>query len=273
MRRVGRQKVEVMRVLTGGEYGENQFRNTKIDIVTDNAQFLIRDNCGGISIDKATNTVFRFGNPEDRPPLGGLSVYGIGMKRSFFKLGRSITVRSTTQDDRFEIDIDVDAWKAKGDNDWDFEFEYAEARNSPPTSTGTEITITRLTEDARRRISHRSFTKALVGAIESTYALFLEAGLEIVVNGQAAVSKLPADISADEKITPARKEFEAQGVNVLIIAGVSPRGDRRRYGWDVFCNGRKVLDADRTAVTGWGTRGLPKWHTKFGHFVGYGHLD
>ena len=268
---VTQQGVNVTRVLTGqGEEGP-RFSNAKVSIKLGDGEFLIQDTCGGISIEEAQKTVFRFGNPEPRPLTGGLGVYGIGMKRSFFKLGREIVVKSTTEHERFLIEIDVDEWTERGDEDWNFSFENTERLKEPPDVAGTEITITQLTEAARRRFESPGFLNDLVQRIESTYALFVEAGLEIEVNGDRAVSKLPTNVTADYQITPARREFHVGAVEVLIVAGVSPRRDRRRHGWYIFCNGRIVLDADKTEVTGWGV-GLQKWHTKFGHFVGYAYF-
>ena len=269
---VTRQRVNVMNVLTDGGNEGNRFQRAKvsIDINVDNNMFVIRDSCGGISLNEARETVFRFGNPQERPAMGGLSVYGIGMKRSFFKLGRKISVQSETQVESFCIEIDVDEWTSKGDEDWDFSFSEVASLAKPPDAPGTTITITHLTEAARRRCGLAGFAAILREKLGSAYALFLAAGLEIEVNGEPATSKLPASVTAGEQIQPARQQFTFGGVDVLIIAGVSPGDDRRRHGWYVFCNGRMILDADKTEVTGWvGGRGLPKWHTKFGHFVGY----
>lgn len=269
---VTRQRVNVMHVLTDGQNEYDRFLGAKvsIDINVDNDSFMIRDSCGGISIKEARETVFRFGNPQARPAMGGLSVYGIGMKRSFFKLGRNISVESETQNESLCIEIDVEDWTRRGDEDWDFSFSKAVTLANPPDAPGTTITITNLTEAAQRRCGLPGFARLLREKIGSAYALFLAAGVEIEVDGKPATSKLPASVTAGEQIQPARQQFNVRGVDVLIIAGVSPRDDRRRHGWYVFCNGRMVLDADKTEVTGWaGGRGLPKWHTKFGHFVGY----
>jgi hypothetical protein len=42
----------------------------------------------------------------------------------------------------------------------------------------------------------------------------------------------------------------------------------RRYGWYIVCNGRVVLAADRTAVSGWGTDDWPQWHPQYTGFIG-----
>ncbi|MEO1173140.1 MAG: ATP-binding protein, partial [Myxococcota bacterium] len=62
-------------------------------------QFLLEDNCGGIPIGAARNRAFRLGRPPEAAPAGGdgktVGVYGIGMKRAIFKLGRNARIAST----------------------------------------------------------------------------------------------------------------------------------------------------------------------------------
>lgn len=265
---VTRQRVDVMTVLPGNESRGASFVGATVTLAIGDADFAIRDTCGGISIRDAEESVFRFGNPGNRPLTGGLSVYGIGMKRSFFKLGKRIRIASRTESERFSVAIDVDAWTKRGDDDWDFAFTDAEQISGAPENTGTEIRIAELTPDTGRRLAAPGFTKDLLKRIESTYGLFLMAGLTIEVNGRKAVSRLPAEVLSGDQINSAPKHLVVDGVDVHIIVGVSPLKDRQRHGWYVFCNGRMVLNADKTEVTGWG-RNLPQWHTKFGHFVGY----
>lgn len=40
-------------------------------------------------------------------------------------------------------------------------------------------------------------------------------------------------------------------------------------GWYFVCNGRIVVAADRTELSGWGTTGVPKWHPQYSGFVGF----
>lgn len=231
-------------------------------------RFVIEDTCGGISVDEARSTVFLFGNPEERGAVTGLSVYGIGMKRAFFKLGRRIVIDSTTSTDWFQIDINVEEWQARGDENWDFEFTAKGPPNGGPNrAPGTRIEIRHLHPEVAERFRQVSFVRQLEEKLSMAYSLFAKAGLRVSVNGRAIEVMLPL-IGTNKKVTPARKLFTHDGVDILIVAGVTPKDDRTPRGWYIFCNGRMVLEADRSAVTGWGS-GLPKWHTKYGHFVGY----
>lgn len=76
-----------------------------------------------------------------------------------------------------------------------------------------------------------------------------------------------------------KDEVDGDSVSIEIIGGMaapppetidpdeSDEGDRR-YGWYVVCNGRIVLAADKSAITGWGTEGWPQWHYQYAGFIG-----
>jgi DNA topoisomerase VI subunit B len=44
--------------------------------------------------------------------------------------------------------------------------------------------------------------------------------------------------------------------------------DDRRWGWYVICNGRVVLAADKSSVSGWGVDDWPQWHGQYSGFIG-----
>lgn len=74
---------------------EHLFSGTKarktaanIEIDFDASRFRVKDGCGGISLNEAREHVFLLGNPVADKKHTGLGVYGIGMKRAFFKMGR-----------------------------------------------------------------------------------------------------------------------------------------------------------------------------------------
>lgn len=261
---VSRSGVDVMTLLRGESVGK-PLGEYLISLEYGEERFRLVDNCGGITLEDARDRVFLMGNPRASAAKGGLSVYGIGMKRAFFKLGNKIAFDSQTEDRYFELNIDVRAWHDQGDDKWDFGIpKTGTARDG--RSAGTEILIEELDEDVALHFALTAFVEDLEQRIASTYALFLEAGLRVTVNGRAIGSALP-DIGG-ENVTPARAEFSFKGVDVLVVAGVTPKRDRVQRGTYVFCNGRMVLDTDRSRLTGWGDL-LPQWHTKFGHFVGY----
>ncbi|WP_082650675.1 ATP-binding protein [Mastigocoleus testarum] len=81
------------------EDSEEPYRKfwAKINFSSDN--FTIADNCGGIPIDTAKKYAFRMGRPDNNfdNDVYTIGTYGIGMKRSIFKMGRSSEVVSQTE--------------------------------------------------------------------------------------------------------------------------------------------------------------------------------
>src|SRR4051812_46012025 len=62
----------------------------------------VADNCGGIPIDVARNYAFRFGRSPDAPSTEhSIGQFGVGMKRTIFKVGMHFAVRSATMRSRF----------------------------------------------------------------------------------------------------------------------------------------------------------------------------
>lgn len=63
----------------------------RIDISASPDHFSISDNCGGMTLDDAANHAFSFGRPAlENHEEYSIGVYGIGMKRAVFKIGRDI---------------------------------------------------------------------------------------------------------------------------------------------------------------------------------------
>jgi hypothetical protein len=239
----------------------------RIDISFDGSSFMMVDDCGGISIDDAKDRVFLLGNPIAEKTQAGLGVYGIGMKRAFFKIGSQVSFESHTQREALKIDIDVEAWKKT--RAWDFPFAYGRPKKS--AKGGTKISITELHPAVKSQFASNAFKSILLHKISVAYSLFLAAGLRIKVNGQQAKADMP-ELAASRNLRPVRFFTKLDGVEILIMAGLSPVSDRTPRGWYIFCNGRLILDADKTADTGWGTDGHPVFRSKHNHFLGYVHL-
>jgi hypothetical protein len=259
---------------SGLDVMENLVRGTNppklkssIEVTFNSRQFKIHDDCGGIPTDDARNGVFLFGNPTTDLNHTGLGLYGIGMKRAMFKIGRSISVTSHTENEGFTVDINVEKWEQ--DPEWKLDFTDKWKRRY---ATGeTEITIKDLNSAAATQFSLKHFQTNLLGRIATAYALFLRAGLKITVNGVLTTPEFPV-LTESTKLKSARQHFKRDGVDILLMCGLSPPEDRTPRGWYVFCNGRMVLEADKTVVTGWGTHRLPAFHSKYNHFLGYAYF-
>lgn len=254
--------IDITRTLTG----RTRLRlpgDPKIDLNFDSKRFVIRDNCGGIKKIDAINDVFLFGRrkqPEQKP---GLGIYGVGMKRALFKLGRKIQVISRTNGDMFRVPIDVDEWRKT--DDWSFPLEDMK-NGSVLKKPGVYIEVTQLNDLISKRLGSPAFKGELVDKISTAYALFMDCGLGINVNAEQVPHTMPEFETQSAK--PARKEMRVEDVSVLIMAGLTPKFHREPEGWYVFCNGRLLLARDQSTKTGWGVDGFPQFHSKFNHFLG-----
>lgn len=75
----------------------------KINLAND--KFSIEDNCGGIPREIAKNYAFKMGRePDDSRDSESetIGMYGVGMKRAIFKIGRDALVRSRHGDDTLQ---------------------------------------------------------------------------------------------------------------------------------------------------------------------------
>lgn len=238
-----------------------------IRVELSNDRFSIWDRCGGIPLDLAVTQVFRFGRTADAP-TSTLSVYGIGLKRAVFKIGSHIEICSRTPQTGFRVVIDVEKW-AENDDNWEFPVEEIDPARTPEEA-GTEIVVTRLRDEVIQRLSEGTLLTRLSSLVGTTYSLFLQHSLAITINGNR-VPPNPIPIGESEDVLPARRTLFIDGIEVEIFAGLAARKDGEwnidRAGWYILCNGRVVVSADKTDLTGWGTAG-PQFVSKYRGFVG-----
>lgn len=262
--------------------------------------FRIADNCGGIDIVTARNYAFRFGRPKGmKTTPHSVGQFGIGMKRALFKLGTNFTVESKTVSSNFSMTVDVNEWKKddepesaapgkdnnngdkKEDRDrWAFRFDtLREDLKVPPEKTGTIIEVTELNEGVRSEFGLENFRIRLVSTLEAKHQYSLNAGLAITLN-KTPLKFTAAELLRSKELKPAYRELEYKPdkktpVDVRLFAGLAD-SDPDSGGWYVFCNGRLVVNADKTIRTGWGEGHditLPKYHNQYARFRGYAFFD
>ena len=255
-----------------------------ISITISPEQFTIKDNCGGMTFDDAVNYAFSFGRRDSKVHAEySIGVYGIGMKRAVFKLGRNIRIRSTVMDDdgsllAFAVPITVTDWLKSDDLPWDFDIEDDERLDE----NGVEIVVQDFAPGTQTSFQNPVFIENLRRMIARDYSLYLHRGLHIFINGRA-VTGLQIELRKSDEFIPMRIKYDEgqndEKVSVEIIGGMAapppesmdpnerPEGDRR-FGWYVVCNGRIVLVADKSTVSGWGTQDWPQWHSQYSGFLG-----
>jgi len=238
----------------------------------DGKQFQISDNCGGIDYQYALKDVFNFGHSTKRSEEY-LGVYGVGMKRALFKMGDRFQIESKTLENGFSCEIDVPAWMAKDSKmeDWTIPLTPSRAANTL-TRAGTTITVSALKKNVSELLASRRFEDDLSKAIGRVYAFLVEKHIRISVNG-VDVKAFSVPVSQPQKGKTSYEEFLHDGVKVRILATLaSPDNDRptkENSGWYVACNGRLILIADTSDVTGWGVKPMPIWVPKFTSFIGF----
>ena len=254
-----------------------------ISITADKNQFIIVDNCGGMSLEDAVEYSFSFGRREDTPlDEYSIGVYGIGMKRAVFKLGQEILIKSTTKEENgkkigFEVPIDVTKWLIIQEGPWDFDLHASE----PRPEDGVVISVSQLTDSTKNAFGNPTFIEQLRRTIARDYSLHLNQGLTIEVNGKK-VEGWNITFKSGEGFEPARfnyaDDIDGGQVKIEIIGGMadvppdsldpSEKGESRDpYGWYIICNGRVVLAADKTEISGWSDV-WQKWHPQYAGFIG-----
>ncbi len=259
--------------------GDSPLDGLSVDIHASPERFVIEDNCGGISIDTARHYAFRFGRPKKMPATKhSIGQFGVGMKRALFKMGKRFTVRSVTANSRFTLDVDVEKW-SMDDSGWNFEFdELQENVEQPVADIGTKIEVTNLHADIKTSFSLENFLKRLRSEVEAAQQSYIERGLQIKFNGEHLASG-PNELLTSGELQPSylRKVYFEDSdtpVRVRIFAGLSA-SDPDAAGWYIYCNGRLLLKADQSALTGWAGKGegLPKFHDQYNRFRGFVFFD
>lgn len=271
--------------------GDEPYDGLYVELTVTPDEFKITDNCGGIDIDTARDYAFRFGRSADFEPIpGSVGQFGIGMKRSIFKIGREFLVSSKTEGSSFILAVDVDEWANTPGTDWSFMLEDVDEDFHPQDSDdiGTEIIVTKVHDTVREDFGSGETLALLRSQLRYRHRQAMEKGLRVVLNGEPVIPFNPVLLSGDS-ITPInlKTDFEESGaiINVRIFAGVATvdRGDldddqganfRREpdAGWYVFCNNRMLIAADRSSLTGWGN-GMPVYHPQYRQFRGYVFID
>ena len=98
--------------------------------------------------------------------------------------------------------------------------------------------------------------------------IFLSKFVRILVNGNS-VAATNLQVGKNN----ATERFERNNVTCTIIAGLGTPIDGKYRdsgsGWFVFCNGRTIISADKSSLTGWNSsNGLPIFQPKHRPFLG-----
>jgi Histidine kinase-, DNA gyrase B-, and HSP90-like ATPase len=255
-----------------------------VSVTLDEEFFSIEDNCGGIPREIARTYAFKMGRePDDSrdSETETIGMYGVGMKRAIFKMGRSAIVRTMHDCDSFEVPISSEWLDNK---DWDPLPITETPSDNRLAEAGTKIRIETLYAGVSRHFTNDGFKNELCTSISEHFTMFLQRGLKITVNNQP-IQPVRVEVLVSEEINgPAPYVFEKtiDDVIVSITVGLntgrgltddddSPdfEGDRSAAtaGWTIFCNDRAVIVGDKSRLTGWGDS-IPLYHYQFSIITG-----
>jgi len=256
----------------------------KIKLAKD--EFSIEDNCGGIPRDVAINYAFKMGREPDDDrdsDTETIGMYGVGMKRAIFKMGRNALVRTRHGDDTFEVPITSEWLEAKN---WD-----PLPINEPTKSSeklpqpGTTIIVKDLYPGVAQHFENDAFENKVRTAISEHFTMFLQWGLKVELNTKPVEPvRVEVLVSMREdgpapyvfrktidgvlvSITVGRNTNRALGNEDEEDAGFERDRSSATAGWTVLCNDRAVIVGDKGRLTGWGD-GIPLYHPQFAIITG-----
>ncbi|MEG5057778.1 ATP-binding protein [Microcoleus sp. A2-C5] len=273
----------IQRTIKNSPPSDNPYEKFWAKLNFSSESFTIKDNCGGIPRDVAQDYAFRMGRPNNNVDndLYTIGTYGIGMKRSIFKMGRASEVISKTEKDSFKVTIYPD-WLTD-DMNWDLPFELIEPDLN---ENGTLIKITDLHPSIINAFSSPQsiLHNSLVSKISHYYSYIIHKGFTVSIN-EVKVTPEPLKLLWDganqidgQNIAPYLYEMEKDGVEIKLAIGFyrptaseeevdeEMAGNRRTSetaGWTIVCNDRVVLYCDKTRLTGWGEEKVPSYHPQF----------
>ena len=258
---------------------DEDFTGLSVRIDLNDKRFRISDNCGGIPVELARDYAFRIGRASGMElTRHSVGQFGVGMKRAIFKMGYHFKVESKTADDSFVVDQDIRQW-ANQPNDWNFRFDEIGDIGVPEEQRGTTINVSDLREDVSKSFSNQIWRRKLQIELRTRLQEAISAGLAVTLN-RVPINADPLTLLSDDKLKPALHDYSYghsdPPVLVKLWCGLGPSEDAGLAGWHVFCNGRLVLEADKSETTGWGgTFGarMPRFHPQYNHFRGYTFFD
>ena len=145
------------------------------EINVSSESFSIKDNCGGIPRTVAEEYAFRMGRvPTTNSEHPTIGIYGIGMKRAIFKIGKAATVHTQYNQEKYSVKIPED-WA--NSEDWNFPIIDNSSDNTL-IDDGTEIVISTLNNSIaelwKKKANMSAFIESLRTAIQESYSLIIQ---------------------------------------------------------------------------------------------------
>lgn len=257
---------------------KDDYSGLYVDLKLSEDSFILKDNCGGFSLEHAKNYAFRFGRPNEAELKGGsIGRFGIGMKRALFKMGETFEVESRTLNDHFQVDVNQTEWLDKKETitrdkedieveDWSFNYIDVSEEIKNLDNNGTYIKVTNLYDEISSDFISDDFLNDLEDDLENVLSFPIEKGLKISLNG-SEIQKKNIEIY-NSHCKPYIRKFSSDDVDYRIICGLGDTGKPSEAGWYIYCNDRLVVEADTSHITCWGVGSFPNFNNDFAMFRG-----
>lgn len=276
-----------------GNGGKPDYSRYLVKITLAKDHFSIEDNCGGIPREVAKNYAFKMGRePNDNrdSDTETIGMYGVGMKRAIFKMGRNAIVKTRHDkdgnQDTYEVPITA-AWLDA--TNWDpLPINEPTEAKEKLKAPGTTIYVTDLNEGVARHFANPAFVNEVTTAISQHFTMFLQWGFKIKINGESVKPVHVEVLVSPREDGPAPYVFRKTSGDVTVSITVGLNTSRRAEGddneddadfagqrasatagWTVLCNDRAVIVGDKSRLTGWGDLPLvPLYHPQFAVITG-----
>jgi len=269
-------------------YTRNKIKEKReIQLDFDKNELRAFDNCGGIDKKKLQTEVFRFGAKDLLSHAPTIGLYGIGLKRSIFKLGELIVFETDDGKDYCKLEIDVNDWLTmkdqEGNDIWHLPLtETSGTRLVNGQKAYTKIKVGKLRYETIETLVP-TFETNLKETIKIYYSRFIQKDqIDFFVNGEQQ-SGFEITVKASDDFKPVKVEEEYEGIKITIICWLDLREEQikrgvkepGRQGWNVFMNERLVIFDDTSKDTGWtgNTPYLPRFHPIYNQFRGVVYLN
>lgn len=258
-------------------YTRNKVTDTRQVQISFNADsFSIKDNCGGISKGELLNEVFRLGVVDTEARAKTVGIYGIGLKRSIFKIGRDIVLETDDGNNYCKLVIDDD-W-IKDENNWTIPLKETSTSRLNGNKPYTYINITKIRDEAKDLFVAPFFDSNLKKNASIYYSWFInEREIDFIIN-EEKISGYEITVKASDDYKPVKYQENFEDVEIEIICWIDvsdieekrKRREKVENGWNVFMNKRLIVLGDTSGLSGWtGERQyLPQYHPIFNQFRG-----
>lgn len=246
------------------------YGNFEIILAVDGSSLEISDNCGGIPASLLESSVLRFGEKSSHSL--GIGVFGVGLNRAIFKIGKHTDITTDTGIERCHVEIKTDEYLDSPD------WKLPATKMPTKGKVGTTIKTTGLSNETSQLFADDEWVDKLRRETGIRYGKHISKNLKIEIN-KKEVEPIIVEIRQDSPYSSQSKFFRHETTAIYIEAGQHKKHRfpaepdyikdanaelTGEYGWTVYCNERAIVIADKSRKTGW----VHKFHSEFNGFVG-----